>query len=465
MKNRQIMWRKLSKVILAFMLMVLFSGCVTGHMTSERKKLTVYVLDMSPNRWIECDVWSFNFPNFEQAHDDIEIVTVSFSTIEALEEQLLRELSNGGGPDVILYSWQNSFDIYKLAAAGLFVDLNTFLTEDATYHREDYIESLLDCGVIDGGQYLMPVGYTVPLLLTSQEKLADAGVAYTGEALSGRELLQLVVAESERLADVDDRFAFIDFQQGNAGMTFFEYSGLIHLDYETNTASVDSDEFYELMQNYTPFAGELNRSLYALTNNGPGTGYTVSAENLLEVGTVFHATFNPLQEILYHTSSMTFSLNETPVIQIQTSFHSADSYCVDPLIAAVNRNSAETEAAYMLVRYLMDHPVQQGKDGIVPGSYFSIHKDATIDSLHSFLQTLNPNDNSAWDTIGQQLEDIFNDFLNSKVVCCMPRALSNSIDFQPCLKAASESRAAFDATVDAMLAEVESYLNRTDIYK
>lgn len=454
------MGRFMTVIILTLaMLMMLFSGCTAGGTTSGSKTLMVYVLNMNPKRWLECDVWGFNFPGFQKEHEGIDIVTEEFTSIEALETQLLRELSNGGGPDVILYSWQNTFDIYKLAADGLFVDLNIYLKEDDTFQRGDYTESLLDAGVTGGAQYLMPVGYTIPVILTSEEKLADAGVTYTGEALSGRELLRLVESEGERLADDEKHFSFIDLQQGNSGMTFFDYSGLISLDYETRTASADPDAFYELMQLYVPFSNELNRSLNALTKNGPGSGFKISTEELLEKGTIFHATFNPLQEMLYNAFTIEFSLNEMPVLQMQSSFESAGSYCVDPLIAAINRNSAEPEAAYALIRYLMDHTVQQGADGIAPGSYLSVNKSVSTAYLQNVLHTLNPSDNSAWDAVSQQFETVFNAFLNSELRFSPLSTLRNIVSIRPCLEAAAESRAAFDAAFDVMLADFEAYLN------
>ena len=99
------MGRFMTVIILTLaMLMMLFSGCAAGGTTSGSKTLMVYVLNMNPKRWLECDVWGFNFPGFQKEHEGIDIVTEEFTSIEALETQLLRELSNGGGPDVILYS-------------------------------------------------------------------------------------------------------------------------------------------------------------------------------------------------------------------------------------------------------------------------------------------------------------------------------------------------------------------------
>ena len=452
---------RLTATFLAFiLLMALFSGCAAGRTASEPKTLTVYVLNANPKRWIECDVWSYNFPDFEKEHEEIDIVTVEFSNMEELEAQLLQELSNGGGPDLVLYSWQNTFDINKLAANGLFMDLNTYLKDDDTYYREAYMESLLDSGVIDGGQYLMPVGYMLPILLTSEEKLLEAGATYTGEVFSGRGLLQMIESEGMRLAGDDEHFSFIDFQQGSSGMTFLDYSGIVNLDYENRTVSVDPDAFYELMQLYAPFSDELNRSLNNLTKNGPGTGFKLSAEKLLEKGTIFHATFSPLQEMLYNAFAIEVS-HEMPVLQMQPSFSSADSYYVDPLIAAVNRNSSEPEAAYELIRYLMDHAIQQGADGIVPGtgSYFSVNKSVSIASLQNVLHTLNPNDNSAWEAVSQQFEEVFNAFLDSEVRFDMLYVLRNKVSFKSCREAAVESRAAFDAALDALLADIEAYLN------
>ncbi len=442
-----------------FLSAVLLSGCSVRGRSPQKKELTVYVLDISPKRWIECDVWSFNFPEFKKEHEDIDIVTIAFSSIEELEKRLLQELSNGGGPDLVLYSWQNSFNIYKLAADGLFMDLNTYLKDDDTYHREAYMESLLDSGVIGGGQYLMPVGYMSPVLLTSEEKLTAAGVTYEGKPYSGRELMQIIKSEGERLAEDDTHYAFVDFQQGNASSVFFDYSGIINLDYETRAASVDSEYLFECMQLHSSFLGEFKRSLNALTKNGAGTGFRYSAEELLEMGTFFHETFAPLKEMLQYAFTLQYVLEETPVLQMQPSFDSEETYYVEPLLAAVNRNSAEPEAAYELIRYLMDHPVRQGTDGIAPESYFSINKCVSTAYLQSVFDTLNPTGSDAWQVVEDRFTGAFDKFLNGEVGFNIPPALTNAI-FRPCYEAANDSHEAFENALDASLLEIEAYLGR-----
>lgn len=452
------MKKRVVSVFLAILVLtLLFSGCSLKMEGSGAKELTIYVLNLSPKRWIECDVWNFNFPEFEEAHDGIDIKTVEFSSMDDLEAQLLQELPSGGGPDVIFYSWQNNMNIYKLAADGLFVDLNTYLKNDDGFDRSAYMESLLDSGVFGGAQYLMPVGYMSPILLTSEEKLAAAGVTYAGKPYSGRELMQIIKSEGERLAEDDVHYAFVDFQQGNASSVFFDYSGVINLGSETREDSVDADTLFECMQLHSSFLDEFKRSLNALTKNGAATGLRYSAEELLGMGTFFHETFAPLKEMLQYAFTLQYVLGETPVLQMQPSFNSGDTYYVEPLLAAVNRNSAEPEAAYELIRYLMDHPVRQGADGIAPESYFSVNKSVSTAYLQSVFDTLNPTDSEAWQVVEEQFTGAFDKFLNGEVGFSIPLALTSAI-FRPCYEAANESREAFENALDASLLEIEAYL-------
>ncbi len=430
---------------------ICFSGCAKLGAT-QSDVLTVYVLKDNPSSWSTCDTWRYTLAGFAEEYEDTVLEAVEFSTMAELEEQLLRELSEGGGPDLILYSWQNSLDIYKLARDGLLLDLNLYLEDDGSYSRSAYLESLLDSGNFDGAQYLMPICYPLPLFLTSEEKLAEAGVADPEQVLTSREVMQIITEQGEQHANDQENFGFIDFQFGNTKEAFFSSTGMFELDYSAGSVSVDREGFREMMELYLAASDEASR---ALENLSSGYSFKLQVQDLVKRGTFFGAYFNSLQTIL--SPALVLSAEETPIIEILPTFDQTDSYRVSTCFAAINRQAKNPDTAYEVIRYLMDHVIRHGADGVTPAEYQSINKSVALSQVERVYQSVvgqgTPSQEEFFDAFVARYEA----FLSGDVQnFAYPNALYERI--APCAQALRSNPDAFDEAFDTMMTDLDAYM-------
>ncbi len=114
-------------------------------------------------------------PAVERFRELYPEVTVDYQTLSD-EEYGLRietEIPAGSGPDVLFaYSIP---DVYKTIETGIFEDLNPYMHNDPDFHEEDFYD-VLDVGLLNGVRGILPVEIKLPVLQTTEEALADAGI-------------------------------------------------------------------------------------------------------------------------------------------------------------------------------------------------------------------------------------------------------------------------------------------------
>ena len=171
--------------ILALLLFLLpFSGCAQIHKTPEPiegPKLADLKETDSPV--IYTYTGSGNHTAFDQRrinqftalYDvDVEIVCVD-GYIPEYTERIINDLASGSGPDVLFLDQLYSSDIAKVALNGNFLNLTDILAEDPDFSEEDYVAGVFEAGRFGGRQYLIPLSYELPLMMSSEEKLAELG--------------------------------------------------------------------------------------------------------------------------------------------------------------------------------------------------------------------------------------------------------------------------------------------------
>lgn len=104
---------------------------------------------------------------------------------EALLTRTRTELMNGGGPDVLVMAIpgsENPFallpDPEKSLRAGAFLDVLPYLEQLDAWQPEAYQPAVLAAGMRDGGLYLLPLFYDIPLVQASVDSppAADAPI-------------------------------------------------------------------------------------------------------------------------------------------------------------------------------------------------------------------------------------------------------------------------------------------------
>lgn len=121
------------------------------------------------------------------------LVDKSALSAEEYRSQLRSELQEGKGPDLVFLDAYSCEDPAEFVEQGSLAGLDGWLESGkSVYTASDFCEGILESGQVDGEQYLIPVSVDLPVLVTTQERLAQAGV--TEEELWDTERLFEVAA-------------------------------------------------------------------------------------------------------------------------------------------------------------------------------------------------------------------------------------------------------------------------------
>ncbi len=111
-------------------------------------------------------------------------------------EKLRVEIMSGKGPDIFLLPVEHQLDPETVPGAAeplfqdvghalrdlLFADLSPYYDADKELRKEELCAAVMDAGVVEGGRYLLPLSYTLPVLVAEEKTLEQYGL--DGSALA-----------------------------------------------------------------------------------------------------------------------------------------------------------------------------------------------------------------------------------------------------------------------------------------
>ena len=160
---------------------------------------------------------------------------------------LQTDLAAGSGPDLIVWDFEFA-DPFKTMASEVFDDLNPYLYYDNTFNMADYNEVVLNAGIYNGKQYVIPLGYYFPLLMTTKEILEEEG-------LSGDGTLSFD-AYRESLQFYAEKHKVYPFTRDLGLLTLWPWLGQDFMDYEGGKVKknvLHSDSFRKMMETYKSY--------------------------------------------------------------------------------------------------------------------------------------------------------------------------------------------------------------------
>jgi len=184
---------------------------------------------------------------FKQKFPDVEIIYTQYDNSQQYNQIIQTEIPAGKGPDLLVFSSFDFPDIYKVMNTGVFCNLENFINNDSEFDMTLYNETVINSGIYNNTQYIMPLCYNINLLLTTQEALHDAGIDSTKiNTFNGfTKEIQKYYAGGGRtnlLYDTLDGY-------GDT-LTFFPWCGVEVIDYENKTINIDNDAFKLIMDTY-----------------------------------------------------------------------------------------------------------------------------------------------------------------------------------------------------------------------
>lgn len=164
-----------------FVLIALLSGCrIEPDNGQNEEKGTLTILDY-PGRSFRLEA---AIGIFKSKYPDIEVQVLDnhgdSESWDSYAAKISTEIMSGKGPDIIMnpnVTLSLNMNPYKLMRSGAFYSLNEFIRNE-TYAENDILcNPILQAGTYKGNLYIMPLGYTIPCILTSEESLNRAGIS------------------------------------------------------------------------------------------------------------------------------------------------------------------------------------------------------------------------------------------------------------------------------------------------
>jgi len=328
----------LRKTVLA--LTVVLSGCLLASCGKKKEnKLTVYMSDYQEGYYKE------GIEEFRETYPDVQLEIASYSMSEPLstEQKIKTQMMAGEGPDLLLFTSLGVDDVYKYMAAGAFAPLDEYMEADG-WDSGKYVETVMEGGRFDGRQYVMPLNYTVRIVLSSKEALESAGfdIASCTDMLSLMQEISGLYEGDYKEQILADCSMFIFFPQQLKG----EF-----LDYKTGKIGTDPDELRSACDAYRNIFEEDNGA-----DSMMDQGYYSQGTAILE-RRAYITGLSGLAGLLQPIAAI--AAQETPVL-IPVSKGDGKSIAQIREYAGIRANSENKENAWNLLRILMGEKMQTG---------------------------------------------------------------------------------------------------------
>jgi multiple sugar transport system substrate-binding protein len=183
------------------------------------------------------------YPNVELIIEDIGNDYYAYST------RVSTELMAGSGPDIFFPTLMFDADMFKMADAGAFLDLNEFIEQDDSFNLDDYIKPVLDGGIFRGKRYLMPFEYNVNVFVSIPEKLDEIGfdMSEIGSPISFMDEIVRTMPKAQTNRN------FKTMATGSMWWALHTASRMKYADFEANTVLPYEETLEKLVRAYKPY--------------------------------------------------------------------------------------------------------------------------------------------------------------------------------------------------------------------
>lgn len=418
-------------MILMMCIMCLFSGC------KEEDTFEVYAVKTDA-------LYQTALNAYVKEHLEDKLQVTYFDSYEAMESRLKTELMSGAGPDVLLFnSYYQTEDIYKLCAGNSLLVLDKQMK---TLAENEYFQEILDAGVIDGHQYLVPLSWNILQLYSSEAKMAKNGYVdpYTA-----------IPKEAEALATEEDYGVFsLNIGRADIIQMFAEVFGEPIIDFKTEELVVDKEELREIAEYTKVFYDNMDkmRSITQKYKNDFG-------------GAVSHLTFlledYPFMNNLrfYETLYPQYTASDMQVMFYERMEGGITAQVVQ--YGAINANTQNADKAWELLNYLLDYALVDmnfSKYNEAAIYYAPINKTIYEECIKQLTSEKGPGP-------GKKVGPLSNE--NGKILSELPNQVSASVIpnmalgmlVQECLDPYLSGTDSFDHCYDELIQKLGLYLN------
>lgn len=177
---------------------------------------------------------------FESLYPGVNVTVERYGEDE-IKERIRADLPAGKGPDLLVFGETTIPDVYKTESTGLFADLGGYFDADPEIDRADFVPGVMNGMLFRGLQYVVPLHYEVPILVTTEALLRETGVedpsAFENFAEAARRYKE---AHPDGTLFVD----MVDADPTSVNLkAIARYAGIPFIDYPHEEVSCDEERF------------------------------------------------------------------------------------------------------------------------------------------------------------------------------------------------------------------------------
>lgn len=302
---------------------------------------------------------------FNKKSEEYRIVLKDYSVYNTDDDYLVgyrklnEDLTAGNIPDVLCVSELTPMESY--CNKGLFVDINTLIEKDESFHKEDYLSNIFEAFQIDGKQYsVAPAFY--PFTFVGKESILGDKMGWTMEEM--RELMAKQ-PEGTELISQTSKETMLSY---GLYLSMDEY-----IDWREGKCSFNQDGFKKLLEFANEFKSQEELEKESSSMNGNGM-YDYEAEQMkLKKGEVLlqMPSLNNFKDF-HRTQKETFG--EEVCFKGFPSEEGNGSAFNPTIQFAISAKSANLDAAWAFVKSTFEDDYQESIDWGWPVKYSALEK-------------------------------------------------------------------------------------------
>lgn len=408
----------------------LFCGC------SMQSKLNVYVVQ-------EDALYENAVIKYVQDNPKADLNVEYFENYDQVNERLKTELLSCKGPDVILFnSFYSNEDPYKLAASGSLLQLDDMVEG---LSEGEYFKEILDAGILNGGQYFVPLSWNILQAYSTQETINTNEAADIYEAFE---------KEEEALKDVADvGISSLQLLRNDMVNTLFEATGTKIFDEQTGEIVADKEKVLKAID-FTKilFDDTAKRKEITTKYSKDFAGAVSHLKFMLE-------NFSFLNNARYYETLYPAYTGDEMFL---STFEHQDGEGMTAQVVqygAINANTKNAEEAWALLKYILDMPATMNfaKYELDTAYYAPVKKDDYQKCVENLKSQVASGPNMKVGPLSENYAEYLNNVPNDISEAVIPNVTFGKM-LQECLMPYMKGEATFEKCYDTLIQRTNLYL-------
>lgn len=229
-------------IVMSLLILTILSGCSSDNDLPVSEANTPKIINMYVRSY---DTRTLSAIKEFNSTSKVQIYTSVINTDEVSNSQYKNKLTTsilaGEGPDIILDLVSSFPSLDKIAENKVFCDLDQYIKEDELLNLSDYYNKILDCGVLNGQRYYIPLNFRIPILWSSKSLTGKNNIIIDESKWTFKDLIKI---QSEHIQTGEKYLIVTDFN------SIMETCWNDFINISQKKANFDNKNFIRLLEDY-----------------------------------------------------------------------------------------------------------------------------------------------------------------------------------------------------------------------